>query len=148
MVNKQYNVQSLNKKIKQESKRSSPPSTNRQITVLASLPNYQSQNSYNVQRNSIGHYHLQNQCDNLSDTNSTYGQNITLNTHFDFVDSGNDEKSLPYDDANVVEHHQLQQSSGVVRNKKDLTINDIERFQYILQMDREMVSKNDVLYLL
>lgn len=130
MVNKQYNVHSLNKKSKHQQSRL--PSE-RDIAVLSSVPNQQSQNSYNIAGSRApannfkqSHYHSSSPDNHSTSSNATYGQNISLNADFDILDNyadGNCKNGLHDPD-----------------KKTELTINDIERFQYILQMDREMVN--------
>lgn len=94
MVNKQYNVQGLNKKLKQRN--TMPVPTSPTSTT----------NAY------------------LSDTNDSVFQN----DDFDVIDNCDvDTSKIGGSSISSIEHH------------KDLSINDIGRFQYILQMDRELV---------
>lgn len=90
MVNKQYNVQGLNKKLKQ-----------RNLMPAPTTPT----NAY------------------LSNTYDSAFQN----DDFDVIDHCDDDTSKIGSSLSSNEHN------------KDLSINDIERFQYILQMDRELV---------
>lgn len=94
MVNKQYNVQGLNKKLKQQN--SSPP-----------LPP------------TTTHIHMSN-----ADDSGAFH-----NDDFDVIDHSDDNTSKIGSSLSSNDHH------------KDLSINDIGRFQYILQMDRELVSE-------
>lgn len=99
MVNKQYNVQGLNKKLKQQNSSSPPPPT-------------------------TSHIHL---------SSGSGG------------DGGTDDSAFQNDDFDVIDHSDDNTSkigSSLSSNEqhKDLSINDIGRFQYILQMDRELVS--------
>lgn len=96
MVNKQYNVQGLNKKLKQQN--STPPP----LPPTAATTN--------------GH---------LANTNE---DSAFHNDDFDVIDHSDDNTSKIGSSLGSNEHH------------KDLSINDIGRFQYILQMDRELVS--------
>lgn len=96
MVNKQYNVQGLNKKLKQQNTTTPPPSTPTTTST---------------------HVHLSNTNDNAFH-----------NDDFDVIDHSDDNTSKVGSSLSSNGHH------------KDLSINDIGRFQYILQMDRELVS--------
>lgn len=93
MVNKQYNVQGLNKKMKQRNTMPAPTSPT------------STTNAY------------------LSKSNDSVFQN----DDFDVVDNCDVDTSKIGSSISSIEHH------------KDLSINDIGRFQYILQMDRELV---------
>lgn len=98
MVNKQYNVQGLNKKLKQQhSTPSQPPAT------------------------TTTHVHMSNTIDRAFQ-----------NDDFDVIDHSDDYTSKIGSSLSSDELH------------KDLSINDIGRFQYILQMDRELVSMHDI----
>lgn len=119
MVNKQYNVQSAKK-----SKNYSPPPNRNSVTVISSAPNpvadvQKSFNNLDRNNEAVRTERHPNQ------QHSVYGQNITYvhNDEFDICD----------DNCERLNH-------------KDLSIKDIGRFQYILQMDREMVSFNSKSY--
>lgn len=132
MVNKQYNVQSLNKK----SKRNQSPPPNRSVTIISSYPSPQ-QSAYNINSNlnrlstdilsSAQQQQAANHASSAFDRSFTYRHD-----DFDVVDSADEiSKCGSYSSAN----EQL-----ATHPQSDLSINDIGRFQYILQMDREMVS--------
>lgn len=133
MVNKQYNVQSLNKKSNRSNQHnssasSSPtsvspatPRSNRNVTVISSIPN--PHNQYNINNLNALSTDILNSAHHQQKT--VYGRNISYrNDGFDLVDNCDNNKISNVDD-----------------EQNELTINDIGRFQYILQMDREMVSE-------
>lgn len=138
MVNKQYNVQILNKKSKQN--QSPPP--NRNVTVISSIPNPQQQ-SYNITNNRLS-------TDILNSAHQQKHSSATANTHFQPQPDKEQNvfgRNITYrnDDFDLVDNCDENSKSGDssltrIEQHKDLSINDIGRFQYILQMDREMVS--------
>lgn len=128
MVNKQYNVQHLSRNKTKHSKHIDTEKLKQSITVI---PNetivdgsrgvndiYQSQNAYMQQ-----YYH------NLTDS-------------LDVIDTHLDSKRMTGDDSmgDIVKNHITTASDNDSQSQKQLTIDDIGRFQYILQMDREMVN--------
>lgn len=135
MVNKQYNVQNLNKN-KNANKTS--------ITVISTIPNLnQSSLLSPTTKNS-----------SLSDSHqSPFERNITQQQQhyynadadaYDIVDDDEDEQNGTYNiDSSDIDPIASINSSVIGAtthdSHKNLSINDIGRFQYILQMDREMV---------
>ena len=122
MVNKQYNVN--------KTKNHSPPPL-RSHPVVSSQPNPLSSLQSNGGGN--GGHLKENNVEFLSEEvkQNVYGRNIAFyNNSRDAVrDDINDDKNINYNNDRL--------------SVKDLTISDIGRFQYILQMDREMVSLGD-----
>lgn len=136
MVNKHYNVQGLNKKLKQQN--ASPPPQNHISSIPIPNPKQQQQQqhqhhqSYEASkiRQSTDATSLQSNQASIGN-DSAFGRNITYNNDdFDVIDHSDDNTS------------KIGGSSSLSSNDqhKDLSINDIGRFQYILQMDRELVS--------
>lgn len=127
MVNKQYNVQHLSKNKTKHSKHIDTETLKQSITVIPNETNvdgsirvhdiYPSQNAYMQQ-----YYH------NLTDS-------------LDVIDTHLDRKRMTGDNsmADIVKHNITTASDNDSQSQKQLTIDDIGRFQYILQMDREMV---------
>lgn len=134
MVNKQYNVQSLNKNKSNNNNHNHTSS----ITVISTIPpnlNSQQQPLNNNNNNNLAHSDR-----HQSPIISAFERNITQqyfhhSDTYDLVD-GTD---------NIIDSTDIDpiasiNSSVIGDSHKQLSINDIGRFQYILQMDREMVS--------
>lgn len=134
MVNKQYNVQNLSKNKTKNSNHIDTELLKQSITVI---PNetiingssgvndiYQSQNAFERNITQPQYYH-------------------GLNDSLDLVDGHLDQKHMIGDDsmADIVKKSINSDTDNDSQSQKQLTIDDIERFQYILQMDREMVSE-------
>lgn len=121
MVNKQYTVQSGSRKSPNRGSYPLPP--NRNVTVLSRIPN--PEQKYNVSN-----------IDDLSVdvVKSGHGQDAPD----DVLD-----RSHPYcvEDYAIAEPSTDDDESRNTSDMKDISINDIGRFQYILQMDHEMVSR-------
>lgn len=134
MVNKQYNIQNSKK-----SKNRSPP-PNRNVSVISNVPNPSSihtsmpsnsldsiseENNYRQQQNNVGKNNVNNSAaaSEFGKNNNSYLNNITNTT------SVNDDYGISDDN-----------SSNCDRLATTTSIHDIGRFQYILQMDREIVS--------
>lgn len=118
MVNKQYNVQS-SKKLKTYS-----PPPNRSVSEISSAPNpTNSGNNLDTisEENNSKLFLAQNSLKHQKKQSSAYGKNLTT-----YLQHNSDEFDICDDNCERLNH-------------KDLSIKDIGRFQYILQMDREMV---------
>lgn len=134
MVNKQYNVQSLTKnKTKNSSNHNDAQTIKQNITVIPS-------NETHVNA-SIGAPDLY-QSQNAFERNISHQFYHGLNDTFDFID-GNFDKMTSND--SMADHIKNSSAAGATdsdsQSQKQLSINDIGRFQYILQMDREMVRQ-------
>lgn len=144
MVNKQYNVQSLNKNKSNNNNNNHTSS----ITVISTIPpNLNLQQQQQSQSQSQSQQQLNNNNNNLAYNDkprsaiiSAFERNITQqyfhhSDTYDLVD-GTD---------NIIDSSDIDpissiNSSVIGDSHKQLSIDDIGRFQYILQMDREMVS--------
>lgn len=143
MVNKQYNVQSLNKNKSNNNNNHNNHNHTSSITLISTVPpNLNSQQQLSQPQQSL------NNNNNLANNNdrhqspiiSAFEHNITQqyfhhSDTYDLVD-GTD---------NIIDSSDIDpiasiNSSVIGDSHKQLSINDIGRFQYILQMDREMVS--------
>lgn len=134
MVNKQYNVQSLTKnKTKNSSNHNDAQTIKQNITVIP--PN---ETHVNASTGAPDLYHSQN----AFERNISHQFYNGLNETFDFID-GNFDKMTPND--SMADHIKNSSAAGATdgdsQSQKHLSINDIGRFQYILQMDREMVRQ-------
>lgn len=134
MVNKQYNVQSLTKnKTKNSSNHSDAQTIKQNITVIP--PN---ETHVNASTGAPDSYQSQNAFERNISHQFYHG----LNDTFDFID-GNFDKMTPND--SMADHIKNSSAAGATdgdsQSQKHLSINDIGRFQYILQMDREMVRQ-------
>lgn len=142
MVNKHYNVQKLGKnKAKNSNQIDAKEQLKQSITVI---PNETIINASNGARNI---YHNQN----AFERNITQPYYHSLNDSFDLVDGHFDSKRNTSDNASMSDMVKNTMSTAAAatphdtsdtQSQKQLSIDDIERFQYILQMDREMVSRN------
>lgn len=148
MVNKQYNVQGLNKKSKhKQSNRTSsslsPSDAKRAgVTVLSSVANQQhTPHSYDINGSRTvssffkNLHHHRAPLDQSASLDETYDQNISLNANFDILYNNCFDGDINHEN-----------STRDTDKRKELTINDIERFQYIVQMDREMVNMCNELF--
>lgn len=148
MVNKQYNVQNSNKN--KTKNHNQTAAINQSITAISNIinPNQQtiSTNNNNLQAN-----------DNHQ-TKSAFEKNITQQYYNDSIDTfdlvdGNRSRDNNNISSNIVDHNNGNVKSNIIvstdnslsasnesNSHTHLSINDIGRFQYILQMDREMVS--------
>lgn len=137
MVNKQYNVQQLDKNktnhtdAKEQLKQSITVIPNETIISGSSGVRdiYRTQNAF--ERNITQQYYY------------------SLNDTFDLVDGHLDNNKRHTGDtaamADIVKNKNMdgataQDATNDTQSQKQLSMDDIERFQYILQMDREMVS--------
>lgn len=126
MVNKQYNVQNLSKN-KTKSSNQIDAQTLKQSVCITPTSNgssetndsYQSQNAF--ERNITQQYY--------------HGLTDSLDGHFDNKHITGGESM-----ADIVKNSVAGATDADTQSQKHLSINDIGRFQYILQMDREMVS--------
>lgn len=118
MVNKQYNVQSIQQKANGYSPPPNHKTTTSTSSVISQVPNPLGTNL--DQPSSILSFSSASD-DISSPVNSVYIKNITM--------FGDDDQNK---ETNAM-------TNGSEKNK-DLTIEDIGRFQYILQMDRETVN--------
>lgn len=125
MVNKQYTVQSVRKKSGNQSSPPPPPPPTRNVTVISSIPNpqqkYKVNNISGLSTDILNSAHLQE-----FPQSSVYGRNITYqNEDYTMMDP-------------------MDNDADSTRTSSVKTINDIGRFQYILQMDREIVSRPNI----
>lgn len=143
MVNKQYNVQKLGKnKTKNSNHADAKEQLKQSITVIP--------NETIVNGSSGAHrdfYHPQN----AFERNITQQYYHSINDSFDVVDGQFENKRILSDNTSMADTGK-DSSNGMAnataaaadandtQSQKQLSIDDIERFQYILQMDREMVS--------
>lgn len=120
MVNKQYNVQNLSKNKTKNLNNIDAQTLNPSITVIPNDMNdtYQSQNAF--ERNITQQFY--------------HSLNDSLDEHFDIKHTSSGDESM----ADSVKNNNTGATD--TDSQKHLSINDIGRFQYILQMDREMVS--------
>lgn len=129
MVNKQYNVQNLGKNKSKNSNHTDTEVLKQTITVI---PNESILNGSIDANNTY-------QSQNAFERNITQQFYHSLNDSLDSVDGNHNNHRMTGDDsmADIVKNS----STGATDNEsqKHLSINDIGRFQYILQMDREMV---------
>lgn len=127
MVNKQYNVQNLSKSKTKNSDHIDTELLKQSITVI---PNETHVNDT---------YQLQN----AFERNITQQYYHNLNDSLDLVDGHIDSKHMTGDDSmadiDIVKNSIAATTDNDSQSQKQLTIDDIGRFQYILQMDREMV---------
>lgn len=127
MVNKQYNVQNLSKSKTKNSNHIDTELLKQSITVI---PNETHVNDT---------YQLQN----AFERNITQQYYHNLNDSLDLVDGHIDSKHMTGDDSmadtDIVKNSIAATTDNDSQSQKQLTIDDIGRFQYILQMDREMV---------
>lgn len=144
MVNKQYNVQKLGKNKTKNSNHidAAKEQLKQSITVI---PNETHLNGSNDVRD---FYHSQN----AFERNITQQYYHSINDSFDLVDGQFENKRITSDNtimADTVKKSNSManamatttaQDANDTQSQKQLSIDDIERFQYILQMDREMVS--------
>lgn len=131
MVNKQYNVQSLGKNKTKNSNNIDAQTLKQTITVIPNETiNVNSSNGAN---------------DSYQSQQNAFERNITQQFYYSITDSLDghfDNKHIGGDDSmgDIVKN---SNSTGATdadsQSQKHLSINDIGRFQYILQMDREMV---------
>lgn len=127
MVNKQYNVQNLNKNKTKNLNQIDAQTLNSSITVIPNDTNesYQSQNAF--ERNITQQFY--------------HSLNDSLDEHFDIKHSMDGDDSM----ADIVKNNITRDATDSdSQSQKHLSINDIGRFQYILQMDREMVSSKRI----
>lgn len=140
MVNKQYNVQSLNKN-KSNNNNNHNHNRTSSITVISTIPpNLNSQQQPSQTQPLNNNNNLAHNDRHQSSIISAFERNITQqyfhhSDTYDLVD-GTD---------NIIDSSDIDpiasiNSSVIGDSHKQLSINDIGRFQYILQMDREMVS--------
>lgn len=139
MVNKQYNVQSLNKN---KSNNNNNHNNNRSsITVISTIPpNLNSQQQQQPQQPLNNNNNLAHNDRHQSSIISAFERNITQQ-YFHHSDTND----LVDRSDNIIDPFDIDpiasiNSSVIGDSHKQLSINDIGRFQYILQMDREMVS--------
>lgn len=145
MVNKQYNVQKLGKnKTKNPNHHHGKEQLKQSITVI---PNDTTLNDSNGARD---FYHSQN----AFDRNIIQQYYHSLNDSFDLVDGHFENNYITSDNTSMGDIVKQNMSAAAdqptaagaatdandTQSQKQLSIDDIERFQYILQMDREMVS--------
>lgn len=142
MVNKQYNVQKLGKnKTKTSNHIDAKEQLKQSITVI---PNETILNGSSDLRD---FYHTQN----AFERNITQQYYHNLNDSFDLVDGHFENKRITSDNPSMADNVKnsmanasaaaaAAQDTNDTQSQKQLSIDDIERFQYILQMDREMVS--------
>lgn len=158
MVNKQYNVHSLNKKQLNQQYQSATPSIKPNFTVISSVPNDKHTHLISAYANNSNNQTA------LTDQ-SAFERNISQQYHhrggkaangdnFDFVDGNFDNNnsislSITSDITTTVDDTDQRSNRDHIStaagrndspNKQPISIHDIGRFQYILQMDREMVS--------
>lgn len=142
MVNKQYNVQKLGKnKTKTSNHTDAKEQLKQSITVI---PNETPVNGSSGARD---FYHPQN----AFERNITQQYYHSVNDSFDVVDGQFENKRILSDNTSMADFgknsgHSMANAAAAAadasdtQSQKQLSIDDIERFQYILQMDREMVS--------
>lgn len=143
MVNKQYNVQKLGKnKTKAANHTDAKEQLKQSITVI---PNETPANGTSGVRD---FYHPQN----AFERNITQQYYHSINDSFDVVDGQFENKRILSDNTSMADtgknsgHAMANAATAAAhdasdtQSQKQLSIDDIERFQYILQMDREMVS--------
>lgn len=142
MVNKQYNVQQSSKnKSKNLNSLDAKEQLKQSITVI---PNETIINGSSGVRDI---YRTQN----AFERNITQQYYHSLNDSFDSVDGHFENKRHTFGDdttmaSNNNNNHMSSDTAAAAhdtndtQSQKQLSIDDIERFQYILQMDREMVS--------
>ena len=135
MVNKQYNVQPAIRP-----KHNTPPSSSN-IPATQTAENVCAINSENSNEFDIDTDEMQQQphknSEQFGERGKVYCRNIVY-----YNESSDDKRDVgehnTSSDDIINLHHSPPSGSGEEPNK-NLTINDIGRFQYILQMDREMV---------
>lgn len=144
MVNKQYNVQKLGKNKTKNSNHidAAKEQLKQSITVI---PN---ETHLNGSSDVHDFYHAQN----AFERNITQQYYHSIDDSFDLVDGQFENKRITSDNtimADTVKKSNSManamaattaQDANDTQSQKQLSIDDIERFQYILQMDREMVS--------
>lgn len=118
MVNKQYNIQNSKK-----SKNRSPP-PNRNVSVISNVPNP-----------SINTIMSSNSLESISEENNYRQKNINS-------EAGEKNKnSYLNNNTTVIDDYTITDGNNSNCDRLATTsIHDIGRFQYILQMDREIVS--------
>lgn len=124
MVNKQYNVQNLGKN-KTKNSNQIDLQTLKQSVIVTSISSSETNDS--------------NQSQNVFERNITQQYYHSLN---DSLDGHFDNKHIigATSMADIVKNSVAGETDADAQSQKHLSINDIGRFQYILQMDREMVS--------
>lgn len=124
MVNKQYNVQNLGKN-KTKNSNQIDLQTLKQSVIVTSISSSETNDS--------------NQSQNVFERNITQQYYHSLN---DSLDGHFDNKHIigATSMADIVKNSVADETDADAQSQKHLSINDIGRFQYILQMDREMVS--------
>lgn len=124
MVNKQYNVQNLGKN-KTKNSNQIDLQTLKQSVIVTSISSSETNDS--------------NQSQNVFERNITQQYYRSLN---DSLDGHFDNKHIigATSMADIVKNSVADETDADAQSQKHLSINDIGRFQYILQMDREMVS--------
>lgn len=123
MVNKQYNIQNAKK-----SKNRSPP-PNRNITVISNVPN----------PSTGGPMTAASSLDSISEENN-FRQNVKKSS----AAFGRSNISYLHNNTTVTDDYGVSDDSAsncdrLPSAEHNTSIHDIGRFQYILQMDREMV---------
>lgn len=131
MVNKQYNVQNLSKNKTKNSNHIDTEALKQTITVI---PNESILNG-SIDANDTY------QSQNAFERNITQQFYHSLTDSLDFVDGNHNNHRMTGDDsmADIVKNSGTGATDNDTQSQKHLSINDIGRFQYILQMDREMV---------
>lgn len=152
MVNKQYNVQNSNKN--KAKNHNQTAAINQCITAISNVinPNQQTISANNNNNNNSLRANDNHQ------TKSAFEKNITQQYYNDSIDTfdlvdGNRSRDNNNISSNIVDHNNGNVKSNIITSTDNslsasnesnshthLSINDIGRFQYILQMDREMVS--------
>lgn len=136
MVNKQYNVQSLtkNKTKNSKSNQNDAQTLKQTITVIPNEPTVNGSSGANDTY----------QSQNAFERNITHQFYHGLNDTFDLIDGNFDKIHMTTSNdsmADIVKSSIAGATDGDSQSQKQLSINDIGRFQYILQMDREMVRR-------
>lgn len=132
MVNKQYNVQSLGKNKTKNSNQIDAQTLKQTITVIPNETNVNSSNGAN---------------DIHQSPQNVFERNITQQFYYSLTDSldGNFDNKHSFGDNSMEDTVKNSNNTGATdsdsQSQKHLSISDIGRFQYILQMDREMVCK-------
>lgn len=136
MVNKQYNVQPTI-----GPKHYTPPPSNSKIPVIQTNENVCAINSENSNDFDIITEEMQQQPHKhngqFRDRGKVYCRNIVY-----YNESSDDNRVVGENKSGdgIINLQQNSSSGSAEESNTNLTINDIGRFQYILQMDREMVS--------
>lgn len=145
MVNKQYNVQKLGKNKTPKNSNHTDAAKEQLKQSITVIPN---EAILNGPSDVHDFYHTQN----AFERNITQQFYHSIDDSFDFVDGQFENKRITSENtimadtgknsgmANATAAAAAAQDASDTQSQKQLSIDDIERFQYILQMDREMVS--------